>query len=73
MNLLILNWPIQKLMKKMKNRNISLSEGIKIIVFNGAKSSKREKNYLSTISQDTEKIAVQSVKILVNTIKNKEI
>jgi len=28
----------------MKNRNISLSEGIKIIVFNGAKSSKREKN-----------------------------
>ena len=73
LNLLILNWPIQKLMKKMKNRNISLSEGIKIIVFNGAKSSKREKNYLSTISQDTEKIAVQSAKILVNTIKNKEI
>ena len=57
----------------MKNRNISLSEGIKIIVFNGAKSSKREKNYLSKNSQDTKKIAVQSVKILVNTIKNKEI
>ena len=70
-----MNWPIQKLLKKMKtkNRNISLSEGIKIIVFNGAKSSKREKNYLSTISQDIEKIAVQSAKILVNTIKNKEI
>ena len=56
----------------MKNRNISLSEGIKIIVFNGAKSSKREKNYLSTIRQDIEEIAVQSVKILVDTIENKE-
>ena len=57
---------------KTKNRNISLSEGIKIIVFNGAKSSKREKNYLSTIRQDIEEIAVQSVKILVDTIENKE-
>ena len=56
----------------MKNRNISLSEGIKIIVFNGAKSSKREKNYLSTIRQNIEEIAIQSVKILVDTIENKE-
>lgn len=57
---------------KMKNRNISLSEGIKIIVFNGAKSSKREKNYLSTIRQNIEEIAIQSVKILVGTIENKK-
>ena len=49
-----------------------MPEDIQIIGFDGAKSSKREKNYLSTIRQNIEEIAVQSVKILVDTIENKE-
>ena len=49
-----------------------MPEDIQIIGFDGAKSSKREKNYLSTIRQNIEEIAIQSVKILVDTIENKE-
>ena len=59
------------ILEKLENLNISVPEDVQIIGFDGAKSSKREKNYLSTIRQDIEEIAVQSVKILVDTIENK--
>ena len=60
------------ILEKLEDLNISVPEDIQIIGFDGAKSSKREKNYLSTIRQNIEEIAIQSVKILVDTIENKE-
>lgn len=60
------------LMVKLRNQGIRIPEDVQIVGFDGSKSSKSSINQLTSIRQDVEEIAKQSVQLLMKTIESKD-
>ena len=59
-------------LEELEKREVSVPEEVQIIGFDGTKSSKREKIFLSTIRQNIEEIAKESVNMLIKIIDNRD-